>query len=114
MNWYIAKLVFQIVNNSNMHQFDEQLRIIKAANYNEAIEKALQIGRMDEDEFLNTENHKVLWKFKAITYLSHIQNMESGAELCSQIIEKKPAERYLQTLDLKHNEITANLVAASN
>lgn len=114
MNWYLAKLVFQIENNSNMHQFDEQLRIIKATDYNEAIEKALQIGKMEEDEFLNTDNHKVLWKFKAITYVSHLQNMESGAELCSQIIEKKPAERYLQNIVLKHNEITANLVAASN
>lgn len=114
MNWYITKLVFQIVNNSNMHQFDEQLRIIKATDYNEAIEKALQIGRMEEDEFLNVDNHKVYWKFKAITHLSHIQNMESGSELCSQIIEKTPQDRYLETITLKHNEITTNLVAVSN
>lgn len=114
MNWYIAKLVFQILNNSQIHQFDEQIRIIKAADYNEATEKALQIGKAEEDEFLNTDNHKVYWKFRAITHLSHIQNMENGSELCSQIIEKNPADNYLEAIKLKHQEITANLVAASN
>ena len=112
MNWYIAKLVFQIINNSETQQFDEQLRLIQASDYSEAFANAEAIGAKEEDDFLNSDNQRVVWKFQAITHLFEITNLENGAELCSQIIEKKPNERYLESIKLKHQEIAANLVEA--
>ncbi|MFM9945044.1 MAG: DUF4288 domain-containing protein [Bacteroidia bacterium] len=114
MNWYIAKLVFQIINNSETHQFEEQLRLIVANDYKEAMAKAGLIGLEGEDEFLNIDNHRVYWKFKGITNLHLLQNLNHGAELCSTIIEKHPADRYPETIKLKNSELTANLVATYN
>lgn len=114
MNWYIAKLVFQILNKSETHQFDEQLRLIQAVNENEAIEKALKIGKTEEDEFVNSENQKVHWKFQAITSLHAVKNLENGTELCSQILEKRAEENYLESIKLKHQKIIAPLTAVSN
>ena len=114
MNWYIAKLVFQIINKSETHQFDEQLRLIEAVNEYEAIDKALKIGKTEEDEFIDSENHKVHWKFQAITSLHAVKNLENGTELCSQIVEKRVEEKYLESIKLKHQEITASITASAN
>jgi hypothetical protein len=114
MNWYISKLVFQILNKSETHQFDEQLRLIQAMNENEAIEKALKIGKAEEDEFVNSENQKVHLKFQAITSLHAVKNLENGTELCSQLLEKRTEENYLESIKLKHQKIIASLTAVSN
>lgn len=111
MNWYIAKLVFQIINKSETHQFDEQLRLIEAENDNQAIEKALKIGKTNEDEFVNADNQKVYWKFQAIISIHEVKNLENGTELCSQIIEKRAEENYLESIKLKHQKIVTPLTA---
>ena len=47
MKWYLAKIVFQIICGEGMHtpQFDEQLRLIEAANEDLAFEKASTLGQ---------------------------------------------------------------------
>lgn len=105
MKWYIAKIVFQIVNNSNIQQFDEQVRIIKAADIEDAFCKANDIAKAEENEFSDFYNNKVNWKFVAVPYLSELSSLEHGTELCSQIIEKEPKENYLYSIKLKQEEI---------
>jgi hypothetical protein len=83
-------------------------------NENEAIEKALKIGKAEEDEFVNSENQKVHLKFKAITSLHAVKNLENGTELCSQLLEKRAEENYLESIKLKHQKIRAQLTAVSN
>ena len=109
MKWYVAKLVFQILNNSKIQQFDEQLRLISALDYNEAFINANEIARTDENEFIDLYNNKVVWKFKAITYLSEVDILKNGTELCSQIIEKKPEENFLNSIKLKQEEIISKV-----
>ena len=47
MNWYLTKIVFQIDigKGKNSNQFDEQLRMIKAASTEEAFFKARSNGK---------------------------------------------------------------------
>ncbi len=47
MKWYLAKLVFRIICGEGEHtaQFDEQLRLIKANNKEEAFHKAKRVGK---------------------------------------------------------------------
>ncbi len=42
MYWFLAKIVYQIVCGEGNHtaQFDEQLRLVQAADENEAFDKA--------------------------------------------------------------------------
>ena len=108
MKWYIAKIVFEILNNSKVKQFDEQLRIIEAKSFEDAFFKSKEIAHKYENEFFDLYNNKVVWKFRAISYLSEIIELQSGIELCSQIIEKNNEENYIKTLELKQENIILN------
>ena len=61
MNWYIAKLVFNIAAEKTVHKphFDEQLRLIAAEDMEEAFHKARYLGLNEEDSFLN-DQHKTV------------------------------------------------------
>lgn len=109
MKWYIAKIVYEILNNSKIKQFDEQLRVIEAENIEEAFLKSKEIAHKYENEFFDLYNNKVVWKFRAISYLSEIAELKSGTELYSQIIEKNQEENYLKTLELKQESIILSL-----
>ena len=55
MKWYLAKIVFRIICGDGKHvaQFDEQLRLISAPDEEKAFEKAQDMGRNEQDSFLN-------------------------------------------------------------
>jgi hypothetical protein len=96
MKWYIAKMVFQIICGNGEHtaQFDEQLRLITANNEDEAFEKALNIGREEQDSFLNQKNEMVSWQFINVSELYRLSKLIDGAEIYSRINEVDDAEAY--------------------
>ena len=89
MAWYIGKLVFRITANNTEHkpQFDEQLRLIFAADHEEAFLKARIIGLGEEDSFINDKNNVVKWEFINVSELLPLQGLEDGVELYSRIYE---------------------------
>lgn len=102
MNWYIAKIVYQIVCGSGKHtpQFDEQLRLINAEDEMHAFNKARLLGEREEDRFLNNANNPVIWKFIDVAAL-HIMDVEDGFEIESRIFEEDSAKNYLSFLQAK-------------
>lgn len=102
MNWYLIKIVFQIVCGNGKHtpQFDEQLRLIAANSSHRAIEKATKLA-VDET---NTPD-LVQWKFIAITEVYPFNNLLDGAQLFSRVIEEEQQAAYLHTLQLKAKDV---------
>jgi hypothetical protein len=96
MKWYLAKMVYQIVCGDGHHtaQFDEQLRLIVATNEDEAFEKALSIGRKEQESFLNQKNEMVRWQFVNVSELYRLSKLIDGAEIYSRINEVDDAEAY--------------------
>ena len=89
MNWYLVKIVYQIIcGNSSVAQFDEQLRLISASG-------------KEEEIFYNTKQEKVQWKFINISELYKLGEMIDGAELYSRIEEKADAGTYIETVNSK-------------
>ncbi|HXB39353.1 MAG TPA: DUF4288 domain-containing protein [Bacteroidia bacterium] len=107
MNKYIAKTVFQIISGKGEHrpQFDEQLRVIEAKDEKEALRKAREKGRNEEDSFPNNENETVKWKFIEVTDLMRIENMSDGAEIYSRIEEADDAAQYITVAKQKARTI---------
>jgi len=103
MNWYLSKLVFRIICGEGQHtpQFDEQLRLIGAVNEQEAFEKALRIGRTEQEEFLNQEEQLVQWKFINVSELYKLSGLLDGAELYSRIQEADDPDRYMEQVHRK-------------
>jgi hypothetical protein len=97
MKWYLAKIVFQIIcgDGDHMAQFDEQLRLIAAANEDEAFDKATSIGKDEEDSFYNLKQQLVRWQFINISELYHLNELIDGAEMYSRISEVDNAEAYI-------------------
>jgi hypothetical protein len=107
MNWYIAKIVFRIISGDGNHtpQFDEQLRLIEAADDDEAFEKARQIGRKEEDSFVNQKNQRVEWRFINIPELNKLPALNDGMELYSKVNEYENANRFIETVNMKAGHI---------
>ncbi|HYV91342.1 MAG TPA: DUF4288 domain-containing protein [Chitinophagales bacterium] len=98
MNWYLSKIIFQIICGTGNHtpQFDEQLRLILAEDETEALAKAKKIGEDEQESFLNEHNRLVQWHFIDVTELYKLSNMIDGAEIFSRIEEYDHADAYIE------------------
>src|SRR2546428_5856383 len=98
MNWYLAKIIFQIIcgNGNHTPQFDEQLRLILAEDETEALMKAKKLGEVEQDSFFNEQNQLVKWQFIDVAELYRLSNMIDGAEIFSRIEEYENADAYLE------------------
>src|SRR5688572_7277484 len=88
MKWYVTKLVFQIICGTGNHtaQFDEQLCLIEAANEDEALIKATDLGIGKEETFYNHRQELVQWKFINVSELYQL-TLTDGVEVHSRINE---------------------------
>jgi hypothetical protein len=100
MNWYLVKLVFQVLSGEGTHtpQFDEQVRLICADEVNWAYEKATVIGWLEQRSFLNSKEEKVEWKFIDVAEIHRIDNPEDGVLLCTMTEEPEDAQVYIQMI----------------
>lgn len=97
MNWYLGKIIYRIICGDGNHtpQFDEQLRLIAAHDEEEAFEKAIAIGRREQDGFFNHEQQLVQWKFINVAELYRLSGLLDGAEMYSRIQETDDPEAYI-------------------
>jgi hypothetical protein len=106
MNWYLTKIVFRIIcENEETAQFDEQLRLIQATDEHEAFEKAIKIGKTEDQIFLNKNQKSIHWKFINVTELQKITSFSDGMELYSTTQEPENAEKYTSFLNKKSSDI---------
>jgi hypothetical protein len=103
MNWYLVKLVFQVLSGEGTHtpQFDEQVRLIRADEVSWAYEKATVIGWLEQRCFLNDRKEKVEWKFIDVAEIQQIDDPEDGVLLCTHTEEPAEAEAYKQLIKEK-------------
>ena len=106
MNWFVAKLVFEVKNQENAYpQFDEQLRLIEAISADLALEMAYQFGLMQQDEIADGNKKAVVWKFVAVTELENIGEIGHGKEIHYKITEPEQAEQYLALVHAKATQL---------
>ena len=112
MNWFLAKIVYRIVCGDGNHtpQFDEQLRLITATSEEEALKKAVNIGKQEEDCFYNTAEKLVQWKFINVSELYKIAELIDGAELYSKIEEKENGDLYTELVHKRAAHLQSNSV----
>lgn len=108
MNWYMAKMVFRIICGNGEHtpQFDEQLRLVAAENKEQALSKALAMGKKEEDAFYNQRLQLVQWQFINVSELNELQQLSDGMEIYSRIEEKENADAYISIINSKASNIS--------
>ncbi|MEP6747246.1 MAG: DUF4288 domain-containing protein [Bacteroidota bacterium] len=115
MNWYLTKIVYQIICGEGNHtaQFDEQLRLISAADEHEAFNKAQSTGKAEEESFFNQQQQLVTWKFINVCELYKLSELIDGAELYSRIQEADNADRFIEVVNGKADYIQGDNVLRS-
>ena len=110
MNWYLTKIVYQIICGEGNHtpQFDEQLRLVYAEDDLNAFQKARMTGHREEDNFLNNTQKPVHWKFIDVSELHPLHELIDGAELYSRICEEDDAEIYTKLTHLRASHLQEN------
>jgi Domain of unknown function (DUF4288) len=110
MQWYITKLIFQILSGEGQHQiqFDEQLRLLRATDWHEALLKAHALGTREECHFQNHQKQWVQWKFIHITELTCLGQPKDGQELHYQITEPEDVELYLRKIQRQALSVGTN------
>jgi Domain of unknown function (DUF4288) len=103
MNWYLTKIVFQIICGDGKHtaQFEEQLRLIYANDAYDAMQKAAAIGLEEEQSFNNHRHQPVEWKLIAVTDIYPFNTGMDGAEIFSRISEEEQATAFIHTMRLR-------------
>lgn len=101
MEWYSAKIVYQITNNQNdIVQFDEQVRVINAINKELAYEIANQLGYINQEKVITDTGAVLSWGFIAVTEIKSIGEVKHGAEVFS-LIKEFPKERFIEETNKK-------------
>ncbi len=115
MEWYLSKLVYQIICDKGEHrpQFDEQLRLIQAEDELHAFNKARLLGEKEEDRFLNTRNKPVCWKFIDVLEIHKLNNLVDGVEMYSRILEEEDAGSYIKTTRLRARHLFESCMEVS-
>lgn len=110
MNWYLAKIIYQVISGKGMHnpQVDEQFRLIKADELEWAWEKAQVVGRRGEDIFKNDRDENVHWNFIAVEDVTPIENMEDGSQIYARTKEPESMEEYIQLTKANAKRLYAN------
>ena len=102
MNWYIAKVVFNILAPEAPSQFEEQLRLVEAHSLEEAFLKAKAIGINEEaDGHLNTTRRV----FVDVADIAELDNLQNGLELYSRIHRTKESREYIHRVHQRSLEI---------
>ena len=103
MNWYLAKIVYQIICDQGLHtpQFDEQLRLIYAEDDLQAFYKARLLGEREQDNFLNQINKPICWKFIDVSEIHALNHFADGTEIYSRINEECDPEIFIHVTRLR-------------
>ncbi len=107
MKWYLAKFVYQVIseNRTLSPRFDEQMRLIRADEFEWAKEKANILGRLGECSFLNERKESIQWKFINVVDLISISSMEDGDELYSSTEQPENVSHYLAKMNSKASRL---------
>ncbi len=111
MNWYIAKIVFEVVFSgaSQQPEFDEQVRVIQAGSKQEAFHKAFHLGAAEESSIVNVNNHQLIqWRFVNVSSLYQLKELLDGAEIHSSTVKTDCAQTYIEMVHKKADHIQNN------
>jgi prolyl-tRNA synthetase len=104
MNWYIAKIVYNISINNGKHnyQFEEHLKLVQAQTSFDAFSKAKLLGKQGEYSFNNENGQLVQWKLIDVAEVVAIGNkLEHGMEVYSSVREECNVDDFVNYIKQK-------------
>ncbi|MBX3163407.1 MAG: DUF4288 domain-containing protein [Bacteroidetes bacterium] len=108
MKKYLAKLIFNVnIENSAHTEFDEQIRMIEAHDLESAFLKARNVGRREEESFINNSNQLVNWTFIDVSEIYLLDTIKDGEQVYSNTRKIKDSHSFISYVRQKSMEIQA-------
>lgn len=100
--WFLTELVYRIhdLNCPTVHQFDKQMRLIKATSAREAYQSALVMASHELD-LRNNSKEDLQWEFAGIGILQTIEKPEESVdhmELHYTVDTERAAREHMMSL----------------
>lgn len=89
MQWFSTKIRLAcIIDQKGLKRFMDSIYVFRGTDFDDAFQKALDIGRSQEKSYLNDAAELVVWRLKEIISLDLIgpQSLD-GAEVYSEPVE---------------------------
>lgn len=90
MNYFSVRIAILCIADETVvpedgYTQDIQVHIVKAINFSEAFQKALEIGKNEEDTYRNEANQTVRWIFREVEAITDLGAEIEGKEVSSRM-----------------------------
>lgn len=108
---FLARLLFCVKaeENGNCSEFDEQYRLIRSYNYDDALLKARMLGLHEQETIVSSKSGLIRWEFVDVAELYDLNTMGDGDQVYSSTVEVQDPQSYIeyirrksQALQVKH------------
>lgn len=94
VHWYVARLLMRYEvgeHDPGPWTCDEQVRLIRCSDAERAFEKAVALGRGEEDSYKNEFGEDVRWMFVGLVELEDldVDEIAEGSEITSRLFKSK-------------------------
>lgn len=90
MKSFTAHIIYRIVcGDISTEQYEEQWRILFAANEREALQEARKLGKQEECSFIDRHGRTIEWELIAVKEIQEV-SVQHGSLLFSAVKEMEP------------------------
>lgn len=90
--WFSAMVrLADIIGEAGAETYMKSVFVFQAANWDEALERAVELGRVLEEDHLNAEGERVVWKLMDVETLDMLgEEIPDGREVYSEPVPAGP------------------------
>lgn len=100
--WFVATLVIQCVlaDDDGPYMCDEQIRLIHATDAESAYQRAIELGKGEETNYIGGTGETVNWKFVGLENLQELEEqIADGVEIRSRLFGHDSPEDLVRAKD---------------
>lgn len=95
---FVANLVFEVIIDGHHDHFDEQLHLLRAEDRDDAVNKAIMMGKGMSGTFNARYNAEVCWQFVAVSGIYSAEEEQSLLVSFTKYAEEPSMYRKIQLL----------------
>lgn len=100
---FLARLLFCVKaeENGKCTEFDEQYRLIRSYNYDDALQKARMIGIHEQETIVSQKEGLIKWEFVDVAELYDLNTLSDGDQVYSGTLSINDPQSYIEYIRRK-------------
>ena len=94
LSWFSAKIRFVcLIDRTGTDVYNDSVLLFRAEDWEDAFQRAIQLGREEEEEYFNDSGERVRWRLKEVIFLNIIlKDSLDGVEVHSEWVDVPKGE----------------------